>query len=47
MILRQNKGENIKVYINRTLAIKEEVTHPAYLDLLTESFINGLRDESF
>jgi hypothetical protein len=29
------------------LSIKEEVTHPTYLDLLTESFINGLRDEIF
>jgi hypothetical protein len=47
MKLRQNKGESIKAYIKRTLAIKEEVTHLTYLDLLTESFINGLRDESF
>jgi hypothetical protein len=42
MKLRQTEGESVKAYIERTLAIKGEVTHPTYLDLLTESFINGL-----
>jgi hypothetical protein len=38
MKLRQNKGESVKAYIKRTLAIKEEVTQ----NTAASSIINNL-----